>query len=93
MSTKEKTTLVPKLRFPEFRGAAAWEKTTIGHVCKSFSGGTPTTSQKEFYGGSIPFIRSAEIARDITELFLTEEGLKKSAAKFTGSLAIISAAI
>lgn len=81
MSTETKTKLVPKLRFPEFRGTAAWEKTTIGHVCKSFSGGTPTTSQKEFYGGSIPFIRSAEIARDVTELFLTDEGLKKSAAK------------
>jgi type I restriction enzyme S subunit len=50
-------------------------------VCKSFSGGTPNTSQKEFYGGSIPFIRSAEIDREETELFMTEEGFKNSAAK------------
>jgi type I restriction enzyme S subunit len=76
-----KTRLVPKLRFPEFRDATEWGETTIAQACKSFSGGTPSTSQKEFYGGSIPFMRSAEIARDETELFLTDEGLKKSAAK------------
>jgi type I restriction enzyme, S subunit len=73
--------LVPKLRFPEFRGAGGWQEKTIGQVCKSFSGGTPNTAQKDFYGGSIPFIRSAEIDRAETELFLTEEGLTHSAAK------------
>ena len=76
-----KPALVPKLRFPEFRAAEGWEQKAIGQVCKSFSGGTPNTSQKEFYGGSIPFIRSAEIDRAETELFLTEDGLINSAAK------------
>ncbi len=75
------TRLVPKLRFPEFRGAEGFQQRAIGDVCKSFSGGTPSTSQTEYYGGSIPFIRSAEIGRIQTELFLTEEGLKNSAAK------------
>jgi type I restriction enzyme S subunit len=74
-------TLTPKLRFPEFREAAGWVEKTIGSVCKTFSGGTPSTLQKEFYGGNIPFIRSAEIDRDGTELYLTNEGLKNSAAK------------
>ena len=73
--------LVPRLRFPEFMDAPGWEEKSIGQVCKSFSGGTPSTSQKDYYGGSIPFIRSAEIDRDATELFLTDEGLKNSAAK------------
>jgi type I restriction enzyme S subunit len=50
-------------------------------VCKTFSGGTPTTSQKSFYGGDIPFIRSAEIDKNNTELFLTVDGLKNSSAK------------
>lgn len=72
---------VPKLRFPEFQNAPGWEEKTIGSVCKTFSGGTPTTLQKELYGGDIPFIRSAEIGKDYTELFLTNEGLKNSAAK------------
>jgi len=73
--------LVPKLRFPEFWDAGEWEEKTIGNICKTFSGGTPSTSQKEFYGGDIPFIRSAEIDKDRTELFLTKEGLTNSAAK------------
>ena len=70
---------VPKLRFSEFRDD--WEDNSIGNVCKTFSGGTPTTSQKSFYGGDIPFIRSAEIDKNNTELFLTVDGLKNSSAK------------
>ena len=71
----------PRLRFPDFREAGAWEVKRLGEVCDSFSGGTPTTTKKQYYGGSIPFIRSAEIADEITELFLTDEGVKASSAK------------
>jgi type I restriction enzyme S subunit len=72
----------PRLRFPEFQNAPEWEAKTIEQVCKKpYSGGTPTTSQKEYYGGAIPFIRSAEIGKDKTELFLTELGLNNSSAK------------
>ncbi|HET7116661.1 MAG TPA: restriction endonuclease subunit S, partial [Hanamia sp.] len=81
MSKEIKSKIVPKLRFPEFRGSDDWEEKPLSSVCNSFSGGTPTTSQKEFYGGDIPFIRSAEISKDFTELFVTEEGLKNSSAK------------
>ncbi|WP_343312900.1 restriction endonuclease subunit S [Brucella sp. BE17] len=71
----------PRLRFPEFEGAGEWEPRTVGSVCTSFSGGTPNTSNPEFYGGDIPFIRSAEIGKETTELFLTRTGLENSAAK------------
>lgn len=71
----------PRLRFPEFQNAGEWVPQSLGSVCSSFSGGTPSTSKPEYYGGDIPFIRSAEIARDRTELFLTPEGLANSAAK------------
>ena len=71
----------PRLRFPEFEGAGEWEPRTVGSVCTSFSGGTPNTSNPEFYGGDIPFIRSAEIGKETTELFLTRAGLENSAAK------------
>lgn len=71
----------PKLRFAEFQDAPEWNERKISSFCKSFSGGTPTTSRKEFYGGSIPFIRSAEIGKETTQLFLTELGLAQSAAK------------
>ena len=72
---------LPRLRFPKFQAAGEWEPQTLGSVCSSFSGGTPSTSQSEYYGGDIPFIRSAEIDRDRTELFLTRAGLSNSAAK------------
>lgn len=74
-------TALPTLRFPEFEGAGEWENKTIGEWCSVFSGGTPSTSEKDYYGGDIPFIRSAEIDKDRTELFLTLEGLKNSSAK------------
>ncbi|MGO4971195.1 restriction endonuclease subunit S [[Clostridium] aminophilum] len=53
----------------------------MGDISDSYSGGTPTAGKAEYYGGSIPFIRSAEVNSSSTELFLTEEGLKNSSAK------------
>ena len=58
-----------------------WEQRKLGDVTDSYSGGTPTAGKSEYYGGNIPFIRSAEINDDTTELFLTDEGLKSSSAK------------
>lgn len=69
----------PKIRFKGFSGE--WEKSTIGNISTSFSGGTPSVGVANYYGGSIPFIRSGEIAEDKTQLFLTEEGLNSSSAR------------
>ena len=73
--------LIPELRFPEFVKDGEWKEKELKEVFNSFSGGTPSTSEKGYYGGNIPFIRSAEIGKEKTELFLTEEGLKNSSAK------------
>jgi len=67
------------LRFPEFTGE--WEKYKLSEMCLFFSGGTPSSFKKEYYDGNIPFIRSGELHDDQTELFITEDGLKNSAAK------------
>lgn len=72
---------VPEWRFSEFRDCGEWILDTIGKTCASYSGGTPTTSKKEYYSGNIPFIRSGEIDKGTTELFLTKEGFEKSSAK------------
>ena len=73
-------TNTPALRFPSF--TEEWEEKTLGEVFKTYSGGTPdTTKKKTYYGGTIPFIRSAEINKEETELFLTQEGLENSSAK------------
>ncbi|WP_032914986.1 restriction endonuclease subunit S [Streptococcus sanguinis] len=69
----------PGIRFPGFTDA--WEQRKLGDVFTSFSGGTPAAGNKRYYGGDIPFIRSAEIHSDSTELFLTNEGLENSSAK------------
>lgn len=69
----------PEIRFPGFTGA--WEQRKLGEISDSYSGGTPTVGVKEYYGGQIPFIRSAEINSDCTELFITEDGLKNSTAR------------
>ena len=69
---------------PSYRFAGyiePWEEKKLGEVSTSFSGGTPAAGNKKYYGGEIPFIRSAEINSDKTELFLTKEGLDNSSAK------------
>jgi type I restriction enzyme S subunit len=38
MNTEEKKTLVPMLRFPEFRGSEEWSKQHLGSVAKFFKG-------------------------------------------------------
>lgn len=70
---------VPDYRFKNY--TEPWEDKKLGEVSTSFSGGTPAAANKKYYGGEIPFIRSAEINSDTTELFLTKEGLDNSSAK------------
>lgn len=72
---------VPKLRFKEFRNSGEWVKKSLGSECHAFSGGTPLTNRQDYYGGVIPFIRSGEINEEVTELFITSEGLKNSSSK------------
>lgn len=73
-----KSKKVPKLRFPGFTDD--WEQRRLGEVSCSYSGGTPSAGNKEYYGGMIPFIRSGEISSSCTELFLTEKGFENSSA-------------
>lgn len=58
----------------------------IGETFKSFSGGTPIKSNKEYYNkGNIPWLRSGEVCKKYineTEMFITEAGLKNSSAKY-----------
>ena len=70
---------VPTLRFDGFSGE--WEEAPISKYFKTYSGGTPLTTNKSYYGGNISFIRSAEINKLKTELFLTNEGIENSSAK------------
>lgn len=70
---------VPELRFPEFDGE--WEEKTIGKIATTFSGGTPSSTNRSYYNGEIPFIRSGEISKCSTELMINKEAISNSSAK------------
>ncbi|MCK1743399.1 restriction endonuclease subunit S [Bradyrhizobium sp. 139] len=56
----------------------------IEEFCETGSGGTPDRSKQQYYGGSIPWVKSGELREDIiqdTEERITELGLKESSAK------------
>jgi len=58
-----------------------WKVKRLGDFSRFFSGGTPKSGNPLFYNGDIPFIRSGEINKDKTELFLSQEGVDNSSAK------------
>ena len=72
----------PTLRFEGFTDP--WEQRKLGELFQSGgSGGTPTASNPDYYGGGIPFLSIADIEeRDIsyTAKTLTDAGLQNSAA-------------
>lgn len=69
----------PKIRFKGFNGE--WKAKKVNDISYSYSGGTPSVNNKSYYGGEIPFIRSAEINSKKTELTLSKDGLENSSAK------------
>jgi len=60
-------------------------KYKLEEICiQIYSGGTPSTSHKEYWGGNIPWLSSGETSQRFvytTEKFITEEGSRKSSAK------------
>ncbi len=68
-----------KIRFKGFN--TSLERKQIGDITTSFSGGTPKSSNKSYYEGNIPFIRSGEVKSKQTELFISDEALLNSSAK------------
>lgn len=62
-----------------------WTAAKIKDVAQTYSGGTPTSTNSEYYdGGNIPWINSGELNNSIitsTTNYITEKGLKNSSAK------------
>ena len=80
----------PNLRFKEFTDA--WEQRKLGEISETYSGGTPKVSIKSFYNKKeIPFIRSSDIHKNTTELYITKEGLEESSAKLVSKGQILYA--
>lgn len=72
-----------QIRFKDENGKEFpdWEEKKLGDICKFFSGGTPLSTNKNYYIGEIPFIKSGEISNEYTEQFISEEALINSSAK------------
>ncbi|ERJ65610.1 restriction endonuclease subunit S [Porphyromonas gingivalis] len=73
-----------KLRFPQF--SDEWQQTTLGEIAEMNSGGTPSTTNPNYYGGSIPFLSISDISKCgkyiyQTENYITKEGLRNSSAR------------
>ena len=87
---------VPEIRFEGFTDA--WEQRKLGELAeKTYGGGTPATSNEEFWNGDIPWIQSSDISDgklfDITpRKYITKEAVSKSATQLVpeNSIAIVT---
>ena len=59
MEKNNKNLNVPNLRFPEFSGE--WERCKVKDFTKVVAGATPSTSNKEYWGGDIRWMNSGEL--------------------------------
>ena len=73
---------VPGLRFPEFRDAGEWDIKPLSKIGEIVTGNTPSTSDKENYGGDRMFVSPADISdhRFViqTKTTLSEKGFSKT---------------
>lgn len=61
-----------------------WIECSLGEVCFTTSGGTPSRNNRSFYEGKIPWIKSGELNSNLildSEEHISEEAIKKSSAK------------
>ena len=59
-------------------------KTTLGDIFEIGSGGTPSKTKSEYYGGDIPWVKTGDLKEEYlysVEDCITEAGLKNSSAK------------
>ena len=88
--------LGPELRFPGFTGD--WEQRKLEELASKFTGGgTPNTSNPNYWNGEIPWIQSSDLKEDdvlslTVKKHISQEGLKNSATKIVpkNSLVIVT---
>ncbi|MBD3373717.1 restriction endonuclease subunit S [candidate division KSB1 bacterium] len=78
--SKEKK-IIPELRFPEFVKDGKWEECSIVSIGDVVTGGTPSKSNKEFWGGDFVWVTAQDFhGKYISDsvLKLTQKGKAKS---------------
>lgn len=61
-----------------------WPLKPLGEICSTTSGGTPSRSHPEYFGGNIPWIKSGDLTDGVVIGFdesITEEAIRSSSAK------------
>ena len=84
MNKNNENKLVPKLRFQEFKEEGNWYENNLDKVGEFTGGGTPDTSNPEYWNGRIQWFTPTEVKEGFvskSERTITEEGLRNSAAK------------
>ena len=73
MNKQSIETLVPTLRFPEFRDEEEWNTKSLGEVAEIITGNTPSTGETNYYTGNKMFVSPADISysRHITQTKIT----------------------
>lgn len=69
-----------------------WKVLKIGDITDVFSGGTPNTSIKEYWGGTIPWMSSGELNQKWVYSVkgrITEKGLKESSTRYIPELCVL----
>ena len=69
-----------------------WEVRQLGDICDTRLGGTPDTEVAEYWGGTMPWLNSAEVAVSpilMAEKRITELGQKESATSFAPAGSIL----
>ena len=92
----KKGEITPQYRFAGF--TKPWEQRKLGELPeKTYGGGTPSTTNVEYWNGNIPWLQSSNIAEgklfDVTpKKFISQSGLNSSAAQLIpeNSIAIIT---
>ena len=90
MSTTENK-LIPRLRFPEFENDGDWDLLKLGEVGEFIGGGTPDTTNEDFWNGDILWFTPTEVKEgklNDCKRKITELGLRNSSAKFLKLLSI-----
>jgi len=82
---------IPRLRFPEFEGE--WKENKLEEIGEFLGGGTPSSSNADYWDGKIPWISSSDLKEnDINTInisrYISKEAVSNSATKLCKAPAI-----
>ncbi|MGA8806976.1 MAG: restriction endonuclease subunit S [Thermoanaerobaculia bacterium] len=95
MKDNTQPTVVPKLRFPEFRDGPGWEEKPTELLARVTQGGTPDTANTDYWNGCIDWLTPAEMGKHdspyiaSTRRTLTEKGLQSCSSELLPAYSVI----